>query len=459
MNTQLPDTPDRDNIRTLSKILLASFLFVAIALLFWGVVRAGTILARPDNPRLVEAELRIQRGTIVDRNNRVLAENLGTVERQQRNYPIRNIGPAVGYYSLTHGTAGAEDGFDDMIRGEPSGFWPAFLQQTLHLPQVGQGVQLALDIELQKTADSLLGDNHGAVLLLEMPRDGANRAWIRALASNPGYDPNLLDEQFDELGSDEGAPLLNRAIQGQYQPGLLLQPLILAKAVEQGMIRMTGTVENPNREVAVNGAIIRCAAQPPDPATWKDVLRLRCPGPMQDLADQFGVGGLDATFAAFGLDRDPVLEIDTTTTPDEALDDPLQAGIGQDNLSITPLKIGLVMATLAGNGDRPQPQIGSAVQDEDGNWIPWTVDEEIITTTTPAAASAVWLALAQQDGIREHSLLVLSGPEGSTNSWYVGMLAGETADYVVVVVIEGSDQEAMAQDVGRGVISLIKKTS
>ena len=47
-----------------------------------------------------------------------------------------------------------------------------------------------------------------------MPRDGSDRAWVRVLTSYPSYDPNLLDEQFDELGANERAPLLNRVTQG-----------------------------------------------------------------------------------------------------------------------------------------------------------------------------------------------------------------------------------------------------
>jgi peptidoglycan glycosyltransferase len=459
MTSRISDTPDRDKIRTLSKLLLSAFMLVAAALTFWGVLRAAAILSRNDNPRLVEAELRIQRGSILDRKSKVLAENSGTLQRQERSYPFPFVGPAIGYYSLIHGTAGVEGGFDGDLRGEPSAFWPVTVQQTLHLPQTGYDVQLALDVGLQETADALLGEQEGAVLLLEMPRDGADRAWVRLMASHPGYDPNLLDEQFDELGADERAPLLNRVTQGQYQPGLLLQPLILAKGVEQGLIRLNDAVEEVDRPVAINGTITHCASPPPDQATWADVLRHRCPGPMQALADQLGMGGLDEAFAAFGLDRDPLLEIDTTTTPDDRLADPLQAGIGQDNLSVTPLKMGLAMAALAGNGRWPQPQLAEALQDEEGNWQEWSLEADVTQATTEGTARAIRRALAQEDGIYEFNPLVISGPEGITNAWYVGMLAGETADYVVVVVLEGSDEETLARDVGRGVLTPVEKSN
>ncbi len=416
-------------------------------------MRASALLARSDNPRLIEAEQRIQRGKILDRNGAILAQNIGPPEDQERRYPMPGSGPAVGYYSLTHGTSGAEDGFDAALRGENESNSGSLWQQALHLPQVGYDVQLALDAQLQDSANRLLGNRDGAVLLLEIPHDSNDRAWIRVLSSYPGYDPNLLDEQFEELGANIRAPLLNRVTQGQYQPGLLLQPLILAYAADQGVIHLNDPVIDPQRSVAVNGTTEQCASPPPAAATWADVLFHQCPAPMQDLADRLGIGGLDAAFASFGLDQDPVLEIDTTTTPNEPIGDPLLAGIGQDNLSITPLKIGLAMAALTAEGTLPQPQLAVATMEKERNQQVWELPDANSAAVSQKTAKGIEQALPLHDGIREFNPMVISGPEGSTNAWYVGISAAETADYVVVVVLEGNKEESVAQNIGRGVIS------
>jgi peptidoglycan glycosyltransferase len=57
---------------------------------------------------------------------------------------------------------------------------------------------------------------------------------ILALVSQPTYDPNMLDADWEQLESDPDAPLLNRATQGLYQPGGVLQPVVLAAALEAG---------------------------------------------------------------------------------------------------------------------------------------------------------------------------------------------------------------------------------
>ncbi len=451
-----PITPEREKILTLAKVLLGAFLLVGISLVFWGAIRADSILDRDDNPRGLLAEQRIQRGSIIDSSGTTLATNEGPTDDQQRRYPLSAGGHVVGYASFLHGTSGAEAAFDFDLRGESSDFWSDWIRQTLHLPQIGRDVQLALDYSIQETAVQALDDNTGGALLLKLPRDGENRAEISALASVPGYDANQLDDTFEELGTAVDAPLLNRVTQGQYQPGLLLQPLILASTVDQGLIQLNELVEDPDRPVQINGSELHCTSRPPDPATWADVLIHRCPGPMLDLADRIGSAGLDVTFADFGLDRDPILEIDTETTPDQPLEDPLLAGIGQENLSVTPLQIGLAMAALAGNGNLPQAQIGVAVRDEAGEWQPSLFDEPVSQATDAATARAIRRAFQEENGVYESSSIVLSGPDGSTNAWYVGILPGEDADYVSVVVLENSASEDEALAAGRALLERVQ---
>jgi cell division protein FtsI/penicillin-binding protein 2 len=277
------------------------------------------------------------------------------------------------------------------------------------------------------------------------------------MASTPGYDANRLDDAFAELGDDAGAPLLNRVTQGQYQPGLILQPLILAAAADKGLIRLDQPVEGAGRTVTINGDVLSCASRPPEAATWADVLAHRCPAPMRDLAEALGVEGLEAAFAAFGLDRRPLLELDTATVPGAPLANPRLAGIGQEHLSVTPLQVALAMAALAGGGAVPQAQLGQAVRDEGGSWQPWRLPDGSGTAISSAAARAVREALPQEGGILEFSPVVLSGPDGSTNAWYVGMRAGENEDYVAVVVLEDSAEQGEAQAVGRSLLETARR--
>ena len=106
------------------------------------------------------------------------------------------------------------------------------------------------------------------------------------MVSTPGYDPNLLEEQFDALSADPDSPLLNRATQGQYQPGMLLQPWIMAGAIDAGLIALNQVVPNADETLVLENRVFDCATPPPDPATWADVLIHTCPTPIYRLGQQ-----------------------------------------------------------------------------------------------------------------------------------------------------------------------------
>ena len=436
--------------RRVMGVILVGFVLVGVVLVYWGVGRAETILAREDNPRLVEAELRIERGQIVDRNGTVLANSVGESERLERVYPLVNSGPAVGYYSFRHGTAGVEEGFDAVLRGDTDSVTEQLRQELLHIPQSGRAVQLSLDIDWQQTADNLLPTSPSALVLLEL--DG-NVAQIVAMVSHPNYDPNLLDEQFDVLTADEQAPLLNRVTQGQYQPGRLLQPFILAAAVEHGEIGMLETLEEAEAEVLVDGQMLGCLSEPTRPTTWAGVLQHACPAPMMALGDQLGRGGLDQLFADFGLTQPPQLPLTTETPPLLPLADPLLAAIGQDNLLVTPLQVALAWAALADDGGVPGVQLVTAVQDETGEWRRQVVEDVGETAISPSTAQLMRTHLTETNGVLEHAVLVLSGPEGETNAWYLGLAPADAPRYAVVIVVEGSKDLAAVAQMGRAVIS------
>lgn len=440
-------------INRLTAVILLGFVLVGAALVYWSTLQAGTILAREDNPRLAEAELRIRRGSILDRTGKVLAETIGPADRLDRLYPLVNVGPAVGYYSFRHGTAGVEEGFDPVLRGEADSVAEAVGRQLLHSPQTGQDIQLTLAASWQQTADNLLPASPSALILLELED---NTAQILALVSHPAYNPNLLDEQFEALTADEQAPLVNRVTQGQYQPGRVLQPFILAAAVDQGLLDLMETVGGATEMVSLEEEVISCFSQPSLPTTWAAVLQHGCPAPMMALGDQLGTAGLDQIFADFGLMEPPELPLNTQTQPLEPLVDPLLAGIGQDNLLVTPLQVALAWAALAQDGRLPTLQLVTAVgQVGSGQLSPVAVAESEETAVSSATAQKLRRHLTQTDNLLEHAALVLSGPAGEMNAWYLGMAPANNPHYVLVVVVENSKDLAGVEAIGRALLGSV----
>jgi len=219
------------NIQRLAQFILFGFALIAASLLYWQVARAPGLAAREDNPRLVQAELRVRRGRLLDRNGEVLAysdpqpDPSGLDGVVQRHYPEPDASHTVGYYSLRYGTGGAEAAFDNTLRGQL-----APLDRLLHRPQAGYDARLSIDMAAQRVADQALGDRRGAIVVLD-----TDTGEVMVLVSHPAYDPNTLDEDWDVLALDPDAPLLNRATQGVYALGDLARLVGLTGLLSAGI--------------------------------------------------------------------------------------------------------------------------------------------------------------------------------------------------------------------------------
>ena len=437
-----------NNIQQVARLILIAFVITAFSLVFWSVLRAEAILARDDNPRQVDAVLQIQRGRILDVNGRSLAETSDTEDGLQRNYPYPTIGPAVGYYNFRHGTAGVEDSFNSSLRGDSNNDWEELWRLALHEPQIGQDIKLTLDADVQLLAENLMKDEKGALILFNQSEESAD---VVSLVSHPGYDPNQLQEMFDTLMEDEEAPLLNRSTQGQYQPGLVLQPFILAVALDQGILAMADGVDHPNRPVLINDTATYCASKSTEIASWRDVLTNRCPGPMLDLADRLSLAELETLFNRFNLTDQPILPLNTETATYPPLADEALAVIGQDNLIVTPLQVAVAWLALNNNGSFSPLRLVSDSQNKLGEWevveLESGGDE---TAVSPQSAAEILQSLPQSDGITEFSTLVLSGPDGTTNTWYLG--ASPTGEAIVIVLEDQTDINKI-EEIGRALLS------
>lgn len=451
--------PSQRHLQNMLTLILALFGLVALSLAIWPVLRASAILTREDNPRLVEAELRIQRGTIFDQDGNVLAETIRTENGLDRIYPINSIGPAVGYYSFRHGTAGVEAGYDAALRGDATTPQEAFRQTLLHQPPQGDDIRLSLDARWQQVGEQLLGDTQGGLILLQLPADTAVPVQIISMVSHPTYDPNHLNERFDELVADATAPLLNRTTQGQYQPGMVLQPFIVATAVSQNALTLTTAApDNAATAVAVNGDTLTCQTALPASPKWGDVLQSRCPAPLQQLVAQVGSDLLTQTFNNFGLTEQVALPLGLEPLTPAPLSDAALAAVGQDTLTVSPLQVARAWTALVTNGRLPTLQLITHERAPNGDWLPL-----LATNDGPKTAVAVTTAQIMQqalphttNGITEFSAGALSGPNDSSNGWYLGHLRHADSHYIVVLIGENEPDLANVSYIGRALLQAIR---
>lgn len=433
-----------------SILRVAAALVVALALLvgvcgYWGVARASWLNGRADNPRRVEYEQRIVRGEILDRQGVVLAtaavDRFGRVARM---YPVAEAAPVVGYASLRHGTGGVEAIFDVDLRGEACRSpWEAAWAGLLQRPPQGQDLQLALDVALQVVAQEALAGASGAVVLLD-----ADSGDVLAMASSPTFDPGGLDDEWDRLRDDLDAPLVNRAVQGLYQPGSALQTVVLAEAIEQDLASLLGAAADVTATVRLDGVEVGCRRDLSPPGDLAAAYRAACPRPFAALGEQMGLEGLLEGLSRWGLLSPVPLEIPTETGVWAAEDAALES-IGQGSLTVSPLHMAMVAATLASDGSMLSPRLVLQTTDCSGTWQP--VGEageprQVISSELAQALLSAWTPYGPNT--LGHLGSAVAGEGRSPHAWFLGVTSGGLSRYAVAVLIEHPGRAGRAAEVG-----------
>ena len=239
----------------------------------------------------------------------------------------------------------------------------------------GKNLHTYLDIELQKLAEKLLANKVGAIVAIE-PQTGG----ILAMASGPDYDPNSLtgpDKQtnYGKLALNVSAPLLNRAIKGQYQPGSTYKPVGALIALDEGLITANTGYPCHGVYLACNHPV-KCEHSDPGHAAnlrlaiahscnsfFSNAFRLTVDNP-QFHDPRLGLMKWKEYINAFGLGHRTGIDLvseDGGNVPDTSSYDKeyhhswnsctmVTLGIGQDKILNTPVQMANSMCIIANKG-------------------------------------------------------------------------------------------------------------
>ena len=278
-------------------------------------------------------------------------------------------------------------------------------------PGAGRQIQLTLDYDLQRAAESAFraGGYAGSVVVLD-PRSGD----VLSLLSVPGYDPNdfalgIDSDTWKSLNSDMRLPLQNRALQGRYPPGSTFKIVVAAAAMEEGLI-------TPDFKVSCRGGatffnrFYRCHSVH-GTVGLDEAIEKSCNtyfytvGNMLDVdvinqwSQSLGLGvmsGIDLPHEVQGLvpSRDwKRKRFGEPWYPGETI----SLAIGQGALSVTPVSLAVMMATVANGGTRITPRLLKAVRDDNG-WRDIDTSQtfetvEILPTTIETLRRGLWMVV------------------------------------------------------------------
>lgn len=222
-------------IRRLLAVVLVLFALLVGFTSNWAVFDATELEAKVENKRPLFEAQQIKRGRILTADGQVIANSSkeGDDESYQyvRRYPLGSLfGNPIGYSFITQGTSGFERAENARLTGEENEF-VSILDQIRGRHRQGSDIVTTLDASAQQLATDQLEatGRPGAVVALE-PDTGA----VRVMASTPGFDPNRVPEDLDQLNRADPSVLTNRAIQSLYPPGSTFKVVTAAAALDSG---------------------------------------------------------------------------------------------------------------------------------------------------------------------------------------------------------------------------------
>jgi penicillin-binding protein 2 len=242
----------------------------------------------------------------------------------------------------------------------------------------GADLRLTIDVELQRHVHHRLsGEESASAVVLDV-----HGGEILALASVPGFEPGafgngLRRDVWSALTTDPRAPLMNKAIAGQYPPGSTFKMIVALAALEAGAVTPDAQVYCPGhlrfgshtfhcwkRGGHGEVALVDGLAQSCDVYFYELARRVGVDA-IADMARRLGLGarlGIDLPGERAGLVPDRAWKRAALNAPWHQ-GETLVVGIGQGFLQATPLQLAVMTARLAtGRAVLPSLVRGAAAQ-------------------------------------------------------------------------------------------------
>ena len=385
----------------------------------------------------------------------------------------------------------------------------------------GADVVLTIDANLQKvTEDALAANiqkiasggfgqrfdtNAGACVVMNV-----NSGEILAMASYPTYNPadfvgGISTENWNKYNNDSAHPLVNKAVQNSYSPGSTFKMITAIAGLESGAIDLNTRINDTGvyRKYANTGYSPRCwyYSDYGRGHGWLNVsqaIERSCNYFFYETADRMGIDTLAKFARYFGLGSKTGIELPSEATGSvasketkaelHANDDPnwyaadtLQAAIGQNDNSFSPVQMARYISMLANGGNRIEPTIVRTIRRADGSEVSKEEIESFVNQKLGIQEEQVEdidinqeyldAVLAGMESVTQDSSgtayvrfsdfdVTVGGKTGSAevdngnkvNAWFVGFAPFENPEIAIVVIVENGGHGNYTAEVVRDIM-------
>lgn len=401
--------------------------------------------------------------------------------------------PVLALPGFKIGKSGVEKARDEDLRGtagtsemEVNAYGRTIRELSREPGERGKRVTLTIDTELQLAAHKRLLQERSAAAVIMDAQTGA----VYALASAPGYDPNVFSkgipsDLWKQLLDDETTPLINKAIGGAYPPGSTFKLAVTLAGLESGAIGLDHTV-TCNGTFQLGDHTFYCDAYKNGghgTLNLTEGIAKSCDVYFYDVGNRTGIDHIAQVATALGLGQRTGLDIPgehTGIVPSTAwkkrrYNQPWYAGetiscaIGQGQVAATPLQIATMVARFA-SGRAVVPHVTKEVFGEEAPSADWpkldfkpehieavlagmraATDHgtgKAVQITEPGMQMAGKTGTAQvhEYTLAEHDKSRIAHVEGDlpwklkNHAWFVGYAPIDNPRYVCAVLVEHAGQ-------------------
>ena len=394
------------------------------------------------------------RGSIFSRDGEVLAETiLDKDQNETRSYPFANLFSHIVGYS-TQGRMGVEALANYYLINTNTSITNKVENDMAGVKNPGDNVYTTLDVQIQQVADEQLSIYKGAVVVTEV-----KTGKILALVSYPDFDPNEIQDIWDDLlQNDSSSILVNRVTQGVYPPGSTFKIITALEYIRENpdtyqkySYTCNGSYRNGDSKIscyhgANHGAI-----------NFERSFAKSCNSSFANIGMSLNRDSFEKTLEDLLFNRELPLTLtysksSVLVSDDMTTDEMVQTSIGQGKTQVTPMHLNMITCAIANNGVLMKPYVIDHVENDTKSIVksfkPNTygrliTEEEsailrelmtaVVEDGTATKLKGLSYTAAGKTGSAEYNNI-----KGDSHAWFTGFAPAEDPEVAVTIIVEGA---------------------
>lgn len=457
----------KENKRIITVLVALCSLLISLVIYisYFQVFKAESIKENSYNKRLWLNEENVLRGSILDRNGKIISYSEKEDDKNIRYYPYgRLYSHIIGYSYRQYGKSGLEKEYNNELLDINENNALNEIKNLVLPKSVGNDLKLTIDHNVQEKSQTLLKGKKGSIITMN-PKTGE----IYSMVSMPDFDSANLDSEWKGIIESSESPLLNRSIQGLYEPGSIFKVITSVAILEtygidkNYMCQGNATIEGYTFKDYGNGVHGKL--------DLKGAFKNSCNPYFVEKSLMVGKEKLGEVADKFMINEEIPFDLDVKKSKFDYKKSMgktkiAASSIGQGDVLVTPLNMAMMVSAIANDGKMVKPILVKDIINKNGKIIKTNSTEilsqvsndgvveevkemmrEVVVSGTGKNASIKNVKVSGKTGTAENS-------SGKSHSWFIGFAPYEDPKLAIVVVLEseGTTGEKGAAPIARDMI-------